>query len=231
LANGGKVLAACIAPDGRLGMLALKDMPGLTPIGWKIVSVSSESPEHPAVNAIDGKPNTFWETGANAMPEQQITVDMGGVHRVSGFTYLPRQDRDHAGVVERYRFETSADGRTWSTAIASGRFENISNNPELQKVFFPSSDARFFRLTALQDTQSADRASAAQPPRRRLAKNDTAVKLWRYSSDLATALPILCSLMSAFTLTATCQQCGIYPSESVYGHPVSPPKKTPTPIR
>jgi alpha-L-fucosidase len=162
LANGGKVLAACIAPDGRLGMLALKDMPGLTPIGWKIVSVSSESPEHPAVNAIDGKPNTFWETGANAMPEQQITVDMGGVHRVSGFTYLPRQDRDHAGVVERYRFETSADGRTWSTAIASGRFENISNNPELQKVFFPSSDARFFRLTALQDTQSADRASAAE---------------------------------------------------------------------
>jgi alpha-L-fucosidase len=162
LSNGGKVLAACIALDGRAGMLALKDMLGLAPIGWKIISVSSESPEHPAVNAIDGRPNTLWETGTTAMPEQQIEVDMGGLRRVTGFTYLPRQDRDHSGVVERYRFEVSAEGKTWSAAVASGRFENISNNPELQKVFFPPVDARFFRFTALQDIQSAGRASAAE---------------------------------------------------------------------
>jgi len=162
LVNGGEVLAASVAPDGRLGMLALKDMPGLAPIGWKVVSASSESPEHAAVHAIDGDPKTIWETGANALPAQKITVDMGAIHRVNGFTYLPRQDRNRSGIVEKYRFETSVDGKTWSTAVASGRFENISNNPELQKVFFPSADARFFRFTALQDTQSAGGASAAE---------------------------------------------------------------------
>lgn len=162
LPQGGKILAACIAPDGRLGMLGLRDMAGLAPIGWKVVSVSSESSERPAANAIDGNADTVWETGAKAMPEQQITVDMGELHRVNGFTYLPRQDRDRSGVIDRYRFETSADGKIWSAVVASGRFENISNNPELQKVAFPPAEARFFRLTALADTQSTGRASAAE---------------------------------------------------------------------
>jgi alpha-L-fucosidase len=162
LANGGKVLAACIALDGRIGMLALKDIPGLAPIGWKIVSVSSESPDHPALNAIDGKASTFWETGAHATPNPKITVDMGSIHRVIGFTYLPRQDRGLSGVVDEYRFETSVDGNSWSTPISPGRFENIGNNPELQKVFFPAADVRFFRFTALHDTQSAGSASAAE---------------------------------------------------------------------
>jgi alpha-L-fucosidase len=161
LPKGGKVLAACIAPDGRLGMLALKDMPGLAPIGWKVVNVSTESPEHPALNAIDASENTFWETGASATPNPEITVDMGSVHRVFGFTYLPRQDHDLSGLIEEYRFETSTDGKNWRIAVASGHFENIRNNPELQKVFFPVADFRFFRLTALHDTQNVGSASAA----------------------------------------------------------------------
>jgi alpha-L-fucosidase len=37
------------------------------------------------------------------------------------------------GVVEKYRFETSADGVTWTTNIADGSFTNIQNNPLLQE--------------------------------------------------------------------------------------------------
>ncbi|MBW4028176.1 MAG: coagulation factor 5/8 type domain-containing protein [Acidobacteria bacterium] len=162
LADGGKVLAACIAPDGRLGMLALRDMPGLAPIGWKIVNASSESPDHPAFNAIDGNPNTLWETGAGTAPTGEITVDTRRVRRVLGFTYLPRQDHDLSGIVEKYRFETSVDGKTWFTNVSSGSFENIRNNPELQKVFFPMTDLRFFRFTALDGTRNAGKASAAE---------------------------------------------------------------------
>ena len=54
---------------------------------------------------------------------------MGTTHRIGGFTYLPRQDGLLNGVVEKYRFETSADGVNWTTNIADGTFANIRNNP------------------------------------------------------------------------------------------------------
>jgi alpha-L-fucosidase len=53
-------------------------------------------------------------------------------------------------VVEKYRFETSADGVNWTTNIA-GTFANIQNNPSLQEVSFAPVNARYFRFTALQE--------------------------------------------------------------------------------
>lgn len=162
LPNGGKVLAACIDADGRLGMLALNDMPGLSPIGWKIVNVSSESPHHSGGQAIDGDSESFWESASEAGGTPQIEVDMQSVHRISGFTYLPRLDRSRSGIVERYRFDTSLDGKTWNSAVASGRFANISNNPELQKVRFAPTDARYFRFVAQSDIQGRGEVRAAE---------------------------------------------------------------------
>ena len=164
LPNGGIVQAVSLAPDGRLGMMASKYFAGLSPIGWKVVSVDSEDASNPAVHAIDGNPNTIWQTRLNAelaLPHH-ITVDMGSIHQIAGFTYLPRQDKSHSGVVDSYRFETSLDELNWTVAVGSGRFWNIENNPVLQEVPFTPVQARFFRFTALKEIDTSGLTSAAE---------------------------------------------------------------------
>jgi alpha-L-fucosidase len=163
----GIVKAACVMPNGQLGIVASKTFAGLPPTGWKVVAVDSEEmagENNGAANAIDGKSSTFWHTRWNEdlkLPHS-ITVDMGASHRVAGFTYLPRQDGNANGTVEKYRFETSADGTAWTTNIVSGTFANIQNNPSLQQVTFAPVDARFFRFTALREIYGNGWTSAAE---------------------------------------------------------------------
>jgi len=135
--------------------------------GWKVIAVDSQETAggtNVAFNAIDGNASTIWQTRLNAdlsLPHF-ITVDMGGSHRIAGFTYLPRQDGTANGIVENYRFETSVDGTNWTTNIASGTFANIQNNPSLQQVTFAPVDARFFRFTALREINGNGWTSAAE---------------------------------------------------------------------
>jgi alpha-L-fucosidase len=65
-------------------------------------------------------------------------------------------------VVEKYRFETSTDGETWTTNIANGSFANIQNNPSLQEVNFAPISARYFRFTSLQAIWNSGWTSAAE---------------------------------------------------------------------
>jgi len=163
----GTVKAACVMPNGHLGIVATKTFAGLPPTGWKVVAVDSEEmagENNGAANAIDGKSSTFWHTRWKedlSLPHF-ITVDMGSSTRIAGFTYLPRQDRNPNGTVENYRFETSTDGASWTTNIAAGTFANIRNNPSLQIVDFAPSNARFFRFTALKEVNGSGWTSAAE---------------------------------------------------------------------
>ena len=163
----GTVKAACVMPNGQLGLVASKTFAGLPPTGWKVVAVDSEEmagANNGAANAIDGKSATFWHTRWNedlTLPHT-ITVDMGKTNRIAGFTYLPRQDGNANGTVENYRFETSVDGTGWTTNIVSGTFANIRNNPSLQQVTFAPVAARFFRFTALREIYGNGWTSAAE---------------------------------------------------------------------
>jgi alpha-L-fucosidase len=161
------VRAASLLPDGKLGISGSRVFAGLMPIGWKVVSVDSEETagaDNSAARAIDGDSSTIWHTRWNADQKQPhtITVDMGTPHRIGGFTYLPRQDGLLNGVVEKYRFETSADGVTWTTNIADGTFANIQNNPSLQEAAFAPVNARYFRFTSLQAIWGSGWTSAAE---------------------------------------------------------------------
>jgi len=137
------------------------------PIGWKVVGVDSQEMaggNNAAANAIDNNSSTIWHTRWNgdlALPHY-MAVDMGVVHRIAGFTYLPRQDGNPNGTVEKYRFETSMDGVNWTTAIAEGTFANIRNNPSLQQATFAPVNARFFRFTALREVNGNGWTSAAE---------------------------------------------------------------------
>jgi alpha-L-fucosidase len=161
------VRTASLLPSGQLGIEGSRIFAGLMPIGWKVVSVDSEETagaDNSAVRAIDGDSSTIWHTRWNADQRQphSITVDMGKTHRLGGFTYLPRQDGLLNGVVEKYRFETSADNATWTTNVASGSFANIQNNPSLQEVSFAPVTARYFRFTSLRAIWNSGWTSAAE---------------------------------------------------------------------
>jgi len=161
------VRAASLLPNGQLGIESSRIFAGLMPIGWKVVSVDSQETagaDNSAARAIDGDSSTIWHTRWNADQHQPhtITVNMGTTHRIAGFTYLPRQDGLLNGVVEKYRFETSVDGVTWTTNIADGSFANIQNNPSLQEVSFAPGNARYFRFTSLQAIWNSGWTSAAE---------------------------------------------------------------------
>lgn len=105
-----------------------------------------------ARNAIDGNPATLWNThgasGESGFPVA-LSLDLGKVRTLKGFTALPRQDGTAHGVVDRYRVETSLDGKTWTKA-AEGEFANIRANPVEQTVLFDAPvKARHLRITAL----------------------------------------------------------------------------------
>jgi alpha-L-fucosidase len=164
---GSTVQAACLMPNGQLGIVAAKSFVGLPPTGWKVVAVDSQETagaDNAAACAIDGDSSTFWHTRWNEdlkLPHF-ITVDMGKPHRIAGLTYLPRQDGNPNGTVEKFRFETSLDGTHWTTNVVSGTFANIQNNPSLQQVMFVPVNARFFRFTALREINGNGWTSAAE---------------------------------------------------------------------
>ena len=161
------VRAASLLPGGKLGITGSRVFAGMIPLGWKVVSVDSEElagENNSGANAIDGNSATIWHTRWNADQKQPhfITVDMGKTHFIGELTYLPRQDGQLNGVVDRYRFETSEDGVNWVTNIANGSFANMQNNPSLQEASFAPVNARYFRFTSLHTIWGSGRTSAAE---------------------------------------------------------------------
>jgi alpha-L-fucosidase len=108
---------------------------------WKVIQSDPN-----AEKAIDEDPSTFWQSTAD-----ELTVDLGEVITLYGFTYLPPQNRYMRGVINRYVFQSSMDGRNW-TDRAMGEFSNIYNNPIGQTVRFDRVEARYIRLKALGTT-------------------------------------------------------------------------------
>jgi alpha-L-fucosidase len=108
---------------------------------WKVIHSDPN-----AEKAIDEDPSTFWQSTAD-----ELTVDLGEVITLYGFTYLPPQNRYMRGVINRFVFQSSMDGRNW-TDRALGEFSNIYNNPIEQTVRFDGVEARYIRLKALGTT-------------------------------------------------------------------------------
>jgi alpha-L-fucosidase len=106
---------------------------------WKAMETDAEK-------AIDENSGTFWTSSDN-----QLTLDLGELITIKGFTYIPMQARYPSGFIKNYEFQVSADGKSWSS-ISKGEFANIANNPIQQEVRFEPISARFIRLKAIQTT-------------------------------------------------------------------------------
>ena len=82
--------------------------------------------------------------------EKHFAVDMQEERSIGGFAYVPpNPGKQQMGMVERYRFEVSADGETW-TPVKEGQFGNIVNDPSKRTVRFDKPvQARYFKLVGV----------------------------------------------------------------------------------
>ena len=130
---------------------------------YTVKSVTSqEQGEADAEFAIDGDPGTFWHSEYNKTVTKHphvLAVDLGKEREFSGITYLPRQDGSGNGRVKDYSVEVSTDGEKWQPA-AKGAFPDSA---DLQEVKFQAPvKARYFRFSALSETQGRDYAAVAE---------------------------------------------------------------------
>jgi len=151
LGQGAMVMAATLTAEGGIGMVAEKRISGLAPTGWTAVETNGNGQA-----AVDDDLTTSWVAESGSA----LTIDAGKVIRVGGFSYLPSKSVPE-GTIERYRFEASLDGKSWSE-VSVGVFDNIRNNPVEQLLAFAPTEARYFRLTPVATLEKSGKVSAAE---------------------------------------------------------------------
>jgi hypothetical protein len=133
--------------------------------GWTLLYTDSEETQGEdghATNAFDDSSSTIWHTQytptAPAHPHE-IQIDTGATYALTGFRYLPRQDKDDHGMVAQYQFYASMDKANWGTAVASGTFNSDRNE---KRVMFTSKTARYIRFVALSEINGQPWTSVAE---------------------------------------------------------------------
>ncbi len=83
-----------------------------------------------------------WKT----TQEFPLSVDLGQVYSIKGFTYRPDDSRES---IFTYLFRVSEDGTDWKE-ISQGEFSNIKNNPIPQRVSFDEAiNARYIQIETI----------------------------------------------------------------------------------
>ena len=157
--NGGNVTfddtTVGSAPTAFYRLVSPEVTPTLIPRGgWTVTQVDSQETialNGAAANVFDGNVNTLWHTqfsNFTPYPPHEIQINLGATYNVSGFRYLPRQDKLPLGRIGQYEFYVSLDGSNWGTPVAIGTFPNT---PFEQQVLFPPKVGRFIRMRAIME--------------------------------------------------------------------------------
>ncbi|MGM9758781.1 MAG: discoidin domain-containing protein, partial [Parabacteroides sp.] len=109
---------------------------------------------------FDGNPATQWKQTAARMPID-LVIDLAAEQTLTGFRYLPDQNRWSAGILFNYEFFVSTDGTNWKK-VSEGEFSNIKNNPLWQTRTFEAVAARYVKLRALSNTDGTQEAGYAE---------------------------------------------------------------------
>ncbi len=157
LPRGGTIRARTFSAEGeRAGDTATRRF-GVSKARWKVLSpVGDGRVKESPRQMIDDAPASVWRAGKAGPVE--VTIDLGEALTIERLSYLPPGEGGARGVVDRYEFSTSVDGKTWTPA-AAGEFANIRANPVEQEVALhgPVSGrfVRFVALHALDDSPPA----------------------------------------------------------------------------
>jgi alpha-L-fucosidase len=125
---------------------------------WKLVG-AFESVEQLRF-IFDGNPESAWSLNSDSPLD--FVIDLAENVNISGFSYLPDQGRWNPGIINRYRFYVSKDGKNWGNPVSEGDFANIKNNPILQKKEFNVVQGRFVKFRALSPAEEKGRLGIAE---------------------------------------------------------------------
>ncbi|KTT69782.1 alpha-L-fucosidase [Sphingomonas sanguinis] len=126
---------------------------------WTIVSATAPGAE----KLLDNDAKTIWVQPAPTPGKPaSVTVDMGQVRDVAGFSLTPsRQVMVDAAPPRGYVAETSVDGKSWTPAGA-GEFSNIAYALSTQRLPFTSvRPVRYLRLTFAEMSKPAAKLAIA----------------------------------------------------------------------
>lgn len=129
--------------------------------GWKVTASSFQPGEGAAEHVIDGETSTFWHTRYSppAGRPHFLVIDTGKTAKISGLTYVGREDGDN-GRVKEYEIYLSGDGTNWGSPVARGSFENSSDE---QRVTWPKATAaRYVKFVAVSEVNGREFATAAE---------------------------------------------------------------------
>jgi alpha-L-fucosidase len=148
--RGGIIKAKAIMRDNSLEGNTINKRYDLAPDKWSVIDVENAKDRIEAEKAIDGNSVTSWLTksGNGNPPQHYISINLGELVQLKGFSYFPCKDTSVNGTIYKYDFYTSLDGKEWHLS-KSGEFSNIQANPIEQKVLFDKVvEARFIKLKA-----------------------------------------------------------------------------------
>jgi hypothetical protein len=94
-----------------------------------------------------------------AQPPHYLILDLKKSVRVSGLSYVPRQDMTN-GRIARYEIYVSTNGQDWGHPVAAGTWPNDAATKTV--CFDQPRDARFVKLVALSEVSGQPFASAAE---------------------------------------------------------------------
>ena len=154
------IKAIAIDPDDRQRTEAVDFYFDIPKKNWKVLWTSSGNLEN-TDKMIDEDPNTFWATDENVKRPQEIIIDLGASYTLSGFTYLPIQERYPFGIITNYEFSVSTNNRNWKS-VTKGEFGNVVNNRIEQTVRFDPTRARYIKLKGIKVDGEDFRASVAE---------------------------------------------------------------------
>ncbi len=112
---------------------------------WSVV-LPDPTADHRGQVVVDANPRTIWRSKADAGLPQTVVVDLGETLELTGFTYLPTQQRYIDGTISHYSFYVSEDGKQWGEVVSAGEFSNIRNSPILQTKSFEPRTGRFIKF-------------------------------------------------------------------------------------
>lgn len=133
---------------------------GYIPQNWKLISISSESPKHPASAAFDANPSTYWMSEKGKAPHT-LTIDLGQAKLLNGFAYTPQKENNQ-GMMAKGKFLISNDGKNWNT-VENFEFGNLVNDPSKRFHYFKDPvTARYIHIQATETTAHDDVLTVAE---------------------------------------------------------------------
>lgn len=111
---------------------------------------------------VDSNEKSLWKSILQASLPISVVLDLGETLQLTGFTYLPTQQRYIDGTISHYKFYVSEDGVSWGKPVSEGEFSNIRNSPILQSKSFGQKSGRFVKFEALREINDLNYITIAE---------------------------------------------------------------------